>query len=393
MVDKSMGYYSGNSNIVKTLVDCTYDLMVMTSKATIPFWKWLFDGWERKEKLDFEDLFKTIKLCKGEFVPLLINEGENDSYIYYTFYVPNGIVKSDFEKRIEEFSYFFHTEERNIRFVNNNYNIEVRILKPRDTYKYNPKEYKRNDFKIPIGYDFDGNLVLIDFLVSRNFGCYIAGSSGGGKSCSLRLVLTHLINNMTPKDLELVVVNTKMVDLRCLQNSVYTVMYQKGTEGINELMSAQITEMNDRYDLLEKKDMDDIWEYRKNKGNMPFRLIIIEEISAYEKDKDYQQAMQKIASMGRAAGIIPILVTQLPNKDILPSTIKCNINTIIGHKTIDAVRSEIIAGMNSGLENLSGDGHNKIFNCDLKGVEYQSLYVTKDIMKEVVKERNKEFKK
>lgn len=392
-MDKSMGYYSSNSNIVKTLVDCTYDLMVMTSKATIPFWKWLFDGWERKEKLDFEDLFKTIKLCKGEFVPLLINEGENDSYIYYTFYVPNGIVKSDFEKRIEEFSYFFHTEERNIRFVNNNYNIEVRILKPRDTYKYNPKEYKRNDFKIPIGYDFDGNLVLIDFLVSRNFGCYIAGSSGGGKSCSLRLILTHLINNMTPKDLELVVVNTKMVDLRCLQNSVYTVMYQKGTEGINELMSAQITEMNDRYDLLEKKDMDDIWEYRKNKGNMPFRLIIIEEISAYEKDKDYQQAMQKIASMGRAAGIIPILVTQLPNKDILPSTIKCNINTIIGHKTIDAVRSEIIAGMNSGLENLSGDGHNKIFNCDLKGVEYQSLYVTKDIMKEVVKERNKEFKK
>lgn len=393
MVDKSMGYYSGNSNIVKTLVDCTYDLMVMTSKATIPFWKWLFDGWERKEKLDFEDLFKTIKLCKGEFVPLLINEGENDSYIYYTFYVPNGIVKSDFEKRIEEFSYFFHTEERNIRFVNNNYNIEVRILKPRDTYKYNPKEYKRNDFKIPIGYDFDGNLVLIDFLVSRNFGCYIAGSSGGGKSCSLRLILTHLINNMTPKDLELVVVNTKMVDLRCLQNSVYTVMYQKGTEGINELMSAQITEMNDRYDLLEKKDMDDIWEYRKNKGNMPFRLIIIEEISAYEKDKDYQQAMQKIASMGRAAGIIPILVTQLPNKDILPSTIKCNINTIIGHKTIDAVRSEIIAGMNSGLENLSGDGHNKIFNCDLKGVEYQSLYVTKDIMKKVVNKRNKEFKK
>lgn len=393
MTDKNMGYYSGNSNIVKTLVDCTYDLMVMTGKATIPFWKWLLDGWSKKEKLDFDELFKTTKLCKGEAVPLLINEGENDSYIYYTFYVPSGIVKSDFEKRIEQFSYFFHTEERNIRFVNNNYNVEVRILKPRDTYKYNPDEYKRNDFKLPIGYDLDGNLVVIDLLVSRNFGCYIAGSSGGGKSCSLRLVLTHLINNMTPKDLELVVVNTKMVDLRCLQNSVYTVMYQKGTEGINELMSAQITEMNDRYDLLEKKDMDDIWEYRKNKGEMPFRLLIIEEISAYEKDKEYQQAMQKIASMGRAAGILPILVTQLPNKDILPSTIKCNINTILGHKTIDAVRSEIIAGMDSGLENLSGDGHNKIFNCDLKGVEYQSLYVTKNIMKDVVNKRNKEFKK
>lgn len=393
MTDKSMGYYSGNSNIVKTLVDCTYDLTLMTGRATIPFWKWLFDGWKRKEKLDFEDLFRTTKICKGDMIPLLINEGENDNYDYYTFYVPNGIVKSDFEKRIEQFSYFFHTEERNIRFVNNNYNVEVRILKPRDTYKYNPKEHKRKDFKIPMGYDFDGNLLLIDFLVSRNFGCYIAGSSGGGKSCSLRLLLTHLINNMTPKELELVVVNTKVVDLNPLKNSVYTIMYQKGTEGINELLNAQIKDMDDRYDVLGENDVDDIWEYKENGGDMPFRLLIIEEISAYEKDKDYQQNMQKIASMGRAAGIIPILVTQLPSREILPSPIKCNINTIIGHKTIDAVRSEVIAGLNSGLEKLSGDGHNKIFNCDMKGVEYQSLYVTKDIMKDVINKRNKEFKK
>lgn len=393
MTEINKGYYSGNSNIAQTLIDCAFDSISMVGKLASPFVSWLFDGWTKEKKLDFDDLFRTTKLCKGDMIPLLINEGKNDNYDYYTFYVPNGIVKSDFEKRIEQFSYFFHTEERNIRFVNNNYNVEVRILKPRDKFEYSPEEYKRKDFKIPIGYDFDGNLLLIDFLVSRNFGCYIAGSSGGGKSCSLRLFLTHLMNNMTPRDLEMAVVNTKMVDLRSLKNSVYTIMYQKGTEGINELMDAQLQEMNRRYDILEKEDMDDIWEYRKNKGDMPFRLIVVEEISAYEKDKDYQQAMQQIASMGRAAGIIPILVTQLPNRDILPSTIKCNINTVVGHKTIDAVRSEIIAGMNSGLENLSGDGHNKIFNCDLKGVEYQSLYVTKETLKYVVNKRNKEFKK
>ena len=151
-------------------------------------------------------------------------------------------------------------------------------------------------------------------------------------------------------------------------------------------------EMNERYKLLEKSECDDIYEYRKRIGTMPFRLLIIEEISVYEKNKEYQQYMQKIASMARAAGIIPLMVTQLPNKDILPSTIKSNINTIIGHKTIDAVRSTIIAGENSGLENLRGNGHNKIFDCDHKGVEYQSLYVTKEIMKDVIRDRNKKFK-
>lgn len=390
---ENKGYYSGNSNIAQTLIDCAFDSISMVGKLASPFVSWLFDGWAKEKKLDFDDLFRTTKLCKGDMIPLLINEGKNDNYDYYTFYVPNGIVKSDFEKRIEQFSYFFHTEERNIRFVNNNYNVEVRILKPRDTYKYNPKEHKRKDLKIPMGYDFDGNLLLIDFLVSRNFGCYIAGSSGGGKSCSLRLLITHLMNNMTPDELELVVVNTKVVDLNCLKNSIYTVMYQKGTEGINELLKAQLIDMDDRYDTLGENDVDDIWEYKENGGKMPFRLLIIEEISAYEKDKDYQQNMQRIASMGRAAGIIPILVTQLPSREILPSPIKCNINTIIGHKTIDAVRSEVIAGLDSGLEKLSGDGHNKIFNCDMNGVEYQSLYVTKNIMKDVISKRNKEFKK
>ena len=379
------GYYAGNTNILQTLVDCVFNL------GKIAF-EWTFDYWINKEKLDFEDLFRTTKLCKGDMIPLLIDEGENDYYKYYIFHVPTGIVKSDFEKRIEQFSFFFKVEERDIRFVNNGYNVEIRLLKPNRTYDYIPIMYKRKDFKIPLGYDMNGDLVVIDLLSSRNFGVYCAGSSGGGKSCSLRLVLTHLINNMSPKDLELVVVNTKMVDLCPLEKCVFTIDYLKGSEGIEELLEAQIMEMNERYKLLEKSECDDIYEYRERIGNMPFRLLIIEEISVYEKNKEYQQYMQKIASMARAAGIIPFMVTQLPNKDIMPSTIKSNINTIIGHKTIDAVRSTIIAGENSGLENLRGNGHNKIFDCDHKGVEYQSLYVTKEIMKKVIEDRNKKFK-
>ena len=68
----------------------------------------------------------------------------------------------------------------------------------------------------------------------------------------------------------------------------------------------------------------------------------------------------------------------------MPNTIKCNINTTIGLKTKDAIRSEIIAGKDSGLEKLKGNGHSKLFNGDHDGTEYQGLYIDKETMKEII---------
>ena len=36
------GYYSGNTNIIQTLVDCSIDTVLLISKASIPFFKWLY---------------------------------------------------------------------------------------------------------------------------------------------------------------------------------------------------------------------------------------------------------------------------------------------------------------------------------------------------------------
>ena len=72
-------------------------------------------------------------------------------------------------------------------------------------------------FKIPIGYSIKNNeLILIDILTSSNFGTYVAGSSGGGKSTNfaINIISPPLIVAKQKRDLELVIVNTKMVDLK-----------------------------------------------------------------------------------------------------------------------------------------------------------------------------------
>lgn len=315
---------------------------------------------------------------------------KQDYYDCYIFLVNYNITSKTLEEKIDNISNLVLKKKEDIRIeqIGNRIHIKLRNNN-RISYEYTPDEYKRTDFKIPVGYDLKSNkLILLDIFTSRNYGVYIAGSSGGGKSVTLRLILSHLVNSKTKKDIEFVIVNTKRVDLKDFEHCRNTVKYQLGTQGIEELMLEQVEEMERRYKIIEKCDCDDIWEYRKKGNHMPFRLLVIEEISSYKDNKEYQNYMELLASQSRGCGIIPVLVTQLPTADIMKNTIKSNMNTIIGHKTLDDIRSRVICGEN-GLENLRGEGHNKIFCSDFNGVEYQGLYISKDIMKEIINKHTK----
>ena len=88
-----------------------------------------------------------------------------------------------------------------------------------------------------------------------------------------------------------------------------------------------------------------------------------------------------------------LLITQLPSHEIMPNTIKCNINTTLGLKTKDSIRSEIIAGSDSGLENLKGNGHAKIFDGYNAGEEIQGLFISKETMKDIIAANSKQNKR
>ena len=341
---------------------------------------------------DFKDLFEKIgfKNKAGEY-PKLIDIREEEYFKVYIFSPPVGITISDFKEKEEKISFFLGLNKDNLRFeTKENYNIAVKVMTKTPKATYDPIEMKRNDFKIPLGYSLNNNkMVYWDLISSCNTHCYIAGSSGGGKSITLRLILSHLINSKSKRDIEFSIINTKRVDLKDFQYAKHTKHYMTGVEGVEEFLAMEIEEMERRYILLEKNDCDDLTEYRKKICRIPYRLIVVEEISSYKGNKDYQRAIELIASQGRGAGMILLLVTQLPSHEIMPNTIKCNINTTIGLKTKDEIRSEIIAGKDSGLEKLKGNGHSKLFNGDHDGTEYQGLYIDKETMKDIINNNSK----
>ena len=125
---------------------------------------------------------------------------------------------------------------------------------------------------------------------------------------------------------------------------------------------------------------------------MPVRLIVVEELSEFEGDKEFHQALRLLAQQGAGAGMLLVITTQLPNKDTLPNLTKNNINTVIGGKCKDAIRSDIIVE-DGELYKLRGKGHMKIFDADKYGTEIQAFHVEDDVIEEVVNANIKQNRK
>ncbi|MBQ8997742.1 MAG: hypothetical protein IJ086_03485 [Clostridium sp.] len=343
---------------------------------------------------DFKSLFRNMKFKNDDEVyPQLSKRHENEYFDIFEFSIPVGMSIVDFEKKADAFAQFFKVEKNRLRFNTNRGLAVVKVMKDtKISYDYN-LDMKRKDFKIPLGRDVEDNSeVLWDITASRNTHCYIAGSTGGGKTIMLRLILTHLINSKGPADVQLLIQNTKYVDLKMFKDARNTVVYNEGRDSMIKLLKDEIKEMNRRYTILSKHDCDDIAEYRQKVGKMPYRFIVIEELSSYKTDDDgktnraFYSALEDLAARGRGSGQILILTTQLPSKDMLPNFIKNNINTTIGLMCKDAIRSEIIAGPDSGLEKLKGNGHAKLFPGER---EFQGYYISKELANEVVANNKK----
>ena len=373
-----------SDNIISPLVDSIYNTCKLSIRA--------INKALGLNTIDFKQLFVELGICnKSKQYPKLYNVLNNDYFKVYQFEIPTGLSVEDFKKHTEAIAHFMNVDD--ISIVRNNKLVEIKILTSTPAANYDIEEHKRNDFKIPLGYDLNTNkLVLWDITSNNNCHCYIAGSSGGGKSVTLRLILSHLVNSKSKRDIEFSIINTKRVDLKEFEHCKHTKNYMIGIDGVEDFLANEIDEMERRYILLEKSDCDDLKEYRSKGNKLPYRIIVVEEISSYKGNKEYQRYIELLASQGRGAGMILLMVTQLPSHEIMPNTIKCNINTVIGLKTIDEIRSDIIAP-DGALHKLKGNGHSKLFDGEHQGIEYQGLYIDKETMKTIIKANLKQNKK
>lgn len=211
-----------------------------------------------------------------------------------------------------------------------------------------------------LGKDIAGKVVCAD--LDRMPHLLIAGSTGSGKSVCINDIILSLIYHTAPCDLRMILVDPKKVELK-----VYSPLPHLLLPVVTDAKKAAgalkwaVREMEQRYSKMSQCNARDLNRYNSLQEDpahrMPRLVIIIDELAdlMMVAAKDVEEAICRIAQLGRAAGIHLIVATQRPSTDIITGLIKANIPSRIALTVSSAVDSRVIMDC-SGAEKLLGRG-------------------------------------
>lgn len=387
-----------SDNILEPLVDCLFESGKIFFDVGVNVLSKIFK-FDLNNKIDFEEFFRVVELKNSkEEYPEFIEFEKCKFYDCYRFKCPPGISIVEFRKVLNHLSLYLKTDINNLRCeVSEDFNIEIRILKNElESVDFSILEKENKiipigDFNIPLGLRIDNQkFVYWDMISDADCHCYIAGSTGSGKSNQVRTILSYLINTKTVNDIEFCLFNTKKLDLKEFKDVEHTKDFVHGKDNSLEMIEKMVREMKDRYDLLDKYNYESWTELRKEK-RLPYKLIVIEELSEFKGFNKFHKYFNLLLAQGRAAGVYVIATTQLPSRDIMDNEAKQCFNTTIAQKSKDNIRASIIVDdENANLQKLKGKGHSKLYTSSDYGVEYLAYFINKEQVKEIVSKNKKQ---
>ncbi len=341
---------------------------------------------KKDEIYDWDYIFKELRLCNNSnLFPILYKSNITEILKMYLFTIPPGLSVKNFTKYSDEFKQFLKVDNIKIELVNNLLSIKTYNL---DNIKYNYEDYEfNNELKIPLGINLDTfKPVFWKPNDPSQAHLLIGGSTGGGKSVALNVILAHLIK--TRKDIKLYLQDTKMVDLYCFKEAKQVNYYGDGTNGVEEILLKLSTEMHRRYKLIRNAGFKDINGYR-SVNRIPYLFLVIEELATFNPkiDKEFYNKLAEILAKGRGCGIYVIVTTQAPYAEILPGILKNNINITLGLKAKTREASKVICGSDD-LINLKGKGHGIMYFPE-KNYEIQCFNISESYIESVINENRK----
>lgn len=164
---------------------------------------------------------------------------------------------------------------------------------------------------IPVGYDDEGRVVFVK-LVDRNLA--IAAETGWGKSTVIRMLIAAAALD---SNVRLTIFDAKRVTLAKWKTVVDRWVMDDVAQANKVLMQLR-AEMRRRYAYMEANRL----EVLPPTAEFPLEVLIVDELAEYTDDAEFVVSMTKLASLGRAAGIIPVVATQELRADVIPAKLR-----------------------------------------------------------------------
>ena len=355
---------------------------------------------------------EKIKLRLAEFgIPVEPMETKvGASVTQYTFKVSAGISMNRFAKHKADIARAIEAKGE-IRILapipgTSLVGIEVQSL-DRKVEELKKEHFVKGTLMLPIGVNVQGEAVQVPLNEMPHL--LIAGATGSGKSILLHAILTALTKQMTPKEMQLILIDPKRVELRAFAKAKHLRGGKIAYEYADAIMLLKglIDEMERRYKELERTEKRDIGEYNKRveetgiNEKLPYIVCVIDEYADLifqgkeiekknRKKRGFENIAERIqvekmarqfakmgikfvppqpedevptademivrlAAMARAIGIHLIIATQRPTVEVVTGLIKANISCRIALTVTSQIDSKIILD-EIGAEKLGGKG-------------------------------------
>ena len=318
---------------------------------------------------------------KVPIYPKIHSVSSTKENVRYVFTIPNGLDPKTIEKK---WFCFQQISGRNVaiegdikKFVLNVFHSNAGL----QTYKYSYKQWQPllNKYRLPVvvGRDQFGNMIVYDMVDSNTPHLLIAGETGSGKSSMVRVVLSTLIQYMSPDKLHLYLGDLKNSEFHFLRRVKHVKEVCMEEIEIKIMLQKVWKEIRERRKLMEEYEVDHIDAYNKlNPENQkPYILLAIDEVAMLQDEKECMTNIEKISAVGRALGVFLMLSMQRPDAKVLDGKLKLNMTVRMGFKCDSTINSNIMG--TPGSEHLEQSGQMILKLNGLKKVQAPYLELSK----------------
>jgi len=291
-------------------------------------------------------------------------------------------------------------------------NIDRKVVTLGETLQNVPafmqKKTRDGHRPIPLNFGIDSQgLPFVDDLTTQPH-MIVAGSTDSGKSTCCGALLLSMALFMSPKDLRIVISDTKRVDFepyyrnlphldRPIAKDVYETM---------QLFEYVRRETQRRLDELAKgtNPARNIHEYNENNPDrkMPYLVLYIDELADVigdqinrEESKANIQKLGQIVGRCRAAGIYVIASTQRPSVNVVKGSIKANFPTRVAFRLPSKSDSKTVLNGVIGAECLMSRGdmfYSSSTSSEMRRLHapFTELSVVKTLIEQIIKKEELE---
>ncbi|MEW4153384.1 FtsK/SpoIIIE domain-containing protein [Bacillus thuringiensis] len=301
--------------------------------------------------------------------------------VQYVFTIPNGLDPKIIEKKWFCFQQIFG---RNVAIEGDIKKFVLHVFHSDGGLKQYNYSYKKwqpllQKYRLPVvvGCDQFGKMITYDMVDANTPHLLIAGETGSGKSSMVRVILSTLIQTMSPDTLQLYLGDLKNSEFHFLRRVKHVKEVCMEEVEMKIMLQKVWNEIRERRKLMEEYEVDHIDEYKKlnTDKQKPYILLAIDEVAMLQDEKECMTIIEKISAVGRALGVFLMLSMQRPDAKVLDGKLKLNMTVRMGFRCADSINSNIMG--TPGAEDLEQSGQMMLKLHGLKKVQAPYLELNK----------------